>query len=773
VREPAGNLPADVTSFVGRRREITLTKRLLAESRLVTLTGPGGVGKTRLALRVAGNMRRSFRDKAWLVELEELREPTLLTESVVEQLGFGGSGGSDEIDNVVEHLREREMLLVLDNCEHVLEEVSRLADAIIRWCPGVRILATSRQSLGISGEATMVVPPLQVPDIEHLPAAESYEQYASVRLFVDRAKAAVPDFEVDERNGSALMRLCHHLDGNPLAIELAAVRLRALTPQQLEERLGERYELLTAGRRTAPARQQTLRALIDWSWELCSERDQRAWARMCLFSGSFDLPAAEHVARDGLDRSEVLDALHSLVDQSVLLREQDGEEIRFRLLHAMREYGQERLAESGEQELVQQRHCEWYGGVVERFSREWIGPEQVSWTRRLHLEQGNLRVALHMLANDPQHAPAALRMATRLSPYWAIRGLNREARHWIEQALPATARTAPERAPALRIGAWFALLEGDREAVEPALEEAARITAEQGDPVEDAYLAHTRGMAALLRGRFDEAEPLLDAGLRALIEHGSLVGELFARFGLGLARGLGSDPEGGLRLLERGVEITAGYGELFWRSYSLWATAHVEIARGALDRAEAAAKDALRLQRELDNRLGMAFAVDTLAWIAERHGRHERAARLFGASAALWEEVWATPRFYSPVQAARAEHEDRARKALGGQAYREAHSRGNALSPAAAADLALELKRHGRSSSRDNVHPMPVTRRERQIAEQVAQGRTNKEIAEALVIAQRTVEGHVQNILTKLDFSSRAQIAGWLAGQQGRSAENQ
>lgn len=773
VREPAGNLPADVTSFVGRRREITLTKRLLAESRLVTLTGPGGVGKTRLALRVAANMRRAFRDKAWLVELEELRDPSLTVDAVIEQLGLGGPSTTDEIDTVVEHLREREMLLVLDNCEHVLEEASRLVTAIIHWCPGVRILATSRQSLGIGGEATMSVPPLQVPDIERLPASESYEQYASVRLFVDRAKAAVPEFEVDSRNGPALMRLCYHLDGNPLAIELAAVRLRALSPQQLEERLSQRYELLTEGRRTAPARQQTLRALIDWSWELCSDRDQHAWARLCLFSGSFALEAAEHVARNGLSRTDVINALHSLVDQSVLLREQDGDEVRFRLLHAMREYGQEKLANSGEQEQVRRRHCEWYSRLVERFSGEWIGPEQVAWVRRLQLEQGNLRVALQMLANDPDHAQQALRMATRLSPYWAIRGLNREARHWIEQTLPGTPDDASERVPALRVSAWFALLEGDAEAADPALDEASQLAAEQGDPIEEAYLSHTRGMAALLNGQLETAGPLLDRALRTFVEHDSLVGELFARFGLGLVRGLGADPDAGVALLERSVEITAGRGELFWRAHSLWATAHIEILRGALDRAEAAAKDALRLQRELDNRLGMALAVDTLAWISERHGRHERAARLFGASATLWDAVWAMPRFYSPVQAAHAEHERSARRALGDQGFQDAFTRGSALSPAAAADLALEVKKHGRSSARDNVHPMPVTRRERQIAEQVAQGRTNKEIAESLVIAQRTVEGHVQNILTKLDFSSRAQIAGWVAGQQGKSAEGQ
>lgn len=767
VREPTGNLPADVTSFVGRRREITLTKRLLAESRLVTLTGPGGVGKTRLALRVAGNMRRAFRDKAWFVELEELRDPDLVPESVIEQLGLGGPRAGDDVDTIVEHLKNREMLLVLDNCEHVVEQVATLAEAVLRWCPNVRVLATSRQTLGASGESTMVVPPLQVPDIEHLPPPEAYEQYASVRLFVDRAKAAVPEFEVDAHNGPALMRLCHHLDGNPLAIELAAVRLRSLSPQQLEQRLSERYELLTEGRRDAPARQQTLRALIDWSYELCSDRDRTAWARMCLFSGTFDLEAAEHVVRDGLTSGDVLGAIDSLIDQSVLLREEEAGEVRFRLLHALREYGQEKLAASGEQERVRARHREWYSGLVQRFHREWIGPNQAEWVRKLHKEQGNLRVALHSAVSAPETAPEALRTAVRLGNYWGIRGLNGEARHWLDAGLATAPANAPERVSALRVHAWFTLLQGEPDPAVEMLHEAVALSEQHDDPVEDAYLLQTSAMAASFRREVQHARSLLEDALRRFRHLQVLAGELFGLFALGLLRGLHEDRETGLALLEECIELTAQRGEVFWRSYALWATSHLEISRDQPERAEAAAKDALRLQRQLDNRLAMAFSLDSLAWTATRQGRHERAARLAGAATAFWEAVRAAPGFYAAFEATLGEHESASRSALGEQPYREAFDRGYEFSSSAAVDFALEVKKHGRSTARDNVHPMPLTRREREIADLVARGRTNKEIAESLVIAQRTVEGHVQNILTKLDFSSRAQIAGWVAGQKG------
>ncbi|GAA0520768.1 LuxR family transcriptional regulator [Saccharopolyspora subtropica] len=765
VREPAGNLPADVTSFVGRRHEITLTKRLLAQSRVVTLTGPGGVGKTRLAIRVATNMRRSFRDKSWVVELEDVQDGSLVVGAVIEQLRISGPSVGEDLGTVVEQLKNREMLLVLDNCEHVVEDVALLVDAVVRWCPGVRVLATSRQSLGVAGEATMVVPPLQAPDIEHLPPPEAYEQFPSVRLFVDRARAAVPEFEVTPDNATSLMRLCYLLDGNPLAIEMAAVRLRSLSPQQLEERLSERYDLLTEGRRSAPPRQQTLRALIDWSYELASEQDRLAWARVSVFSGSFDLAAAEHIATDGLSETEVLGAIHSLVDKSVLLREEGDGEVRFRLPHTLREYGQDRLAESGELAARQQRHLAWYAELAGRFAAEWLGPDQVAWMQRLHNDQGNLRVALRTAAGAPETAATALRMSTDLWHYWVIRGLNAEARHWLDEALALTPRGLPERVRALRVDAWFALLQGDLDAALPLLDQAAELAAQRGDEVEKAHLALVRGMAAFFADDSPHAVGLLEDSLSRFGKHGDRDGELFALFALGLVKGLTGEHETGLALLSECIRLGEEAGELAWRSFALWGCAQIEVRRSEIERAERAAKEALRLQRQLEHRLGMAFSIDVLAWIAQRQGRHDRAARLFGAASAAWDAVRSAPGFWAAFAADHDAHEAQTRAALGDEAFQEAFDRGRRLSLAQTVDLALEVKRHARVRTGDGPQ-MPLTRRERQIAKLVAQGHTNKEIAETLVIAQRTVEGHVQNILIKLDFSSRAQIAGWLAAQR-------
>ncbi|MDR7300494.1 ATP-binding protein [Haloactinomyces albus] len=768
ARETGGNLPVDVTSFVGRRREITLTKRLLAESRVVTLTGPGGIGKSRLALRVATSMRRVFRDKSWRVELGELTDAALLADTISEQLSLGNTTSGNDVHTLIEYLRHREMLLVLDNCEHLVEACALLVDALVQACPGVRVLATSRQSLGVAGESTMVVPPLQVPDPEHLPPAEAYEQYASVRLFVERAKAVLPEFEPSADNGAVLMRLCHHLDGNPLAIELAVVRLRSLTLHQLEERLTERYELLTEGRRGAPARQQSLRALIDWSWDLCSEQDRRAWAYVSVFSGSFDLDAAEHVIDDSVGHAGAVGIVHSLVDKSVLMYEQEDGEGRYRLPHALREYGQEKLDAAGERESIECRHRDWYGALVERFATEWIGPDQVAWVNRLRKEQANLRAALHSaLADaDPHQATVALRMATRLGQYWGIRSLHGEARHWLDQALVVAAASPLERAAALRANGWFTLLQGDIITATPLLNEATSLTEREDDEIEHAYVTHTRGMAALFQGHLATADDLIETALASFRHHAAPHGELFALFGLGLVRGLDGRSEAGLALLGECLDTTTRLGEVFWRSYALWAVSHIEFSRDALGHAETAAKDALRLQRRMDNRLATTFSVDTLAWIAHRQERNKRAAELFGAAASMWEVTRTAPAFYAPFATDHGRHESRTRAALGEEEYRKHFDRGYQLTTGAAIDYALEVKQHTRAAPRENVHPMPLTRREREIADLVAQGRTNKEIAEKLVIAQRTVEGHVQHILTKLDFTSRAQIAGWIAGRK-------
>ncbi|ASU78268.1 LuxR family transcriptional regulator [Actinopolyspora erythraea] len=782
-RAAGGNLPAEVTSFVGRRREITLTKRLLAESRVVTLTGPGGIGKSRLALRVAANMSRSFRDKTWQVELGELRDPDLVPATVVEQLNVPETSGGGELDNLVEHFREREALLVLDNCEHLVRACVDLVDTLTRACPGLRVLTTSRQSLGAAGESTLVVPPLQAPDPEQLPAAEAYEQYAAVRLFVDRARAVVPEFEVTPDNAPVLMRLCHRLDGNPLAMELAVVRLRSLSPRQLEERLDERYELLSGGRSGAPPRQQTLRALIDWSYDLCTEPERRAWAHLSVFSGSFDLEAAEYVIDGTTERSHAASLVHALVDKSVLLLERSDGPSRYLLPHTLREYGLEKLWAAGERPEAEARHRHWYTGIAQRFAAEWLGAEQVEWVRRLRAEQANLRAALHSVTehgdggetSGEPHAeeagpvaggPAvALRLATALGRYWQLRGAHTEARYWLDRtlALTGTRRAPRERAAALAASAWFTLLHGDVAGARGSLDTATATLQGRDAPLERAHLTRTYGMVALFEQDAATAIRLLDDALETFRRGAEKQGELFALIGLGLAHALDGRTRDGLELLEDALAITTGRGEVYWRSWTLWAIGYLKTAEDRLDRAEPALKEALRLQRRLDNRLAIAFSLDTLAWVAHLRGNDRRAARLFGAAGGAWESARSTPNLYATFAEQHRSHLVATREALGDEAYGDAFDRGYHWEHDTAIDFALEVKQRSRETSRENVHPMPLTSREREIAQLVAQGRTNKEIAEQLVIALRTVEGHVQHILTKLDFTSRAQIAGWVA----------
>ncbi|SFT66148.1 non-specific serine/threonine protein kinase [Actinopolyspora lacussalsi subsp. righensis] len=788
-RAAGGNLPAEVTSFVGRRREITLTKRLLAESRVVTLTGPGGIGKSRLALRVAANMSRSFRDKTWQVELGELHDPDLVATAVVEQLNVAETSTGTELDNLVEHFREREALLVLDNCEHLVQACAELVDTLIRSCPGLRVLATSRQSLGAAGESTLIVPPLQTPDPEQLPAAEAYEQYAAVRLFLDRARAVLPEFEVTPDNAPVLMRLCHRLDGNPLAIELAVVRLRSLAPRQLEERLDERYELLSGGRTGAPQRQQTLRALIDWSYDLCTESERRAWAHVSVFSGSFDLEAAEYVIDGTAERSRAASLVHALVDKSILLRERDDGPSRFVLPHTLREYGLEKLWAAGDLPKAEARHRQWYVSTVRRFAAEWMGAEQVEWVRRLRVEQANLRAALRSMtehgeeSSEDQHAdertsaphgPAvALRMATALGRYWQLRGAHSEARYWLDRTLALTGtRQAPrERAAALASSAWFTLLHGDVSGARGSLDTAAATLEGHDAPLERAHLTRTYGMAALFDNDAASAIRLLETALEVFRRGAEKEGELFTLIGLGVARAVNGNERDGLELLDDALAITTGRGEVYWRSWTLWAIGYLKTITDKPDRAEPALKEALNLQRRLDNRLAIAFTLDTLAWAAHLRGNDKRAARLFGAAGGAWESAHSTPNLYVEFAEQHRAQLVATREALGEDTYNESFDRGYHWQHDTAIDFALETKQRSRETQRENVHPMPLTSREREIAQLVAQGRTNKEIAEQLVIALRTVEGHVQHILTKLDFTSRAQIAGWVAGMRSEQGE--
>jgi predicted ATPase/DNA-binding NarL/FixJ family response regulator len=779
VKVPGGGVEVSglvqgATRFVGRQREVSDAKRLLSASRLLTLTGPGGVGKTRLAVRVAETTKRSFRDGVWIVRLEDLRDRTLLAHTVADKLGLRDQSSRSATETVIEHVRDLNMLLVLDNCEHLVDDCAVFVGALLRACPRLRVLATSRQSLGVYGEAVLAVPPLQVPDPEQRYSPELLEQFDSVRMFTDRAVAVLPEFNVTSSNCAVLASLCFGLDGIPLAIELAAAWLRVLSLEQINERLSERYDLLTKGPRDAPTRQRTLRALIDWSYDLCSGPEQAVWACVSVFDGGFDLAAAEQVAGHGPVAAEEMPLIiGSLLDKSILARQDLDGTVRYRMLETLREYGQERLAAAGDYVAVRRRHRDWYLGLAKTFEREWIGPSQEAWIERLRREHPNLRVALDFCLTQPGEAAAALRLVTQIEDYWTIRGFFTEGRHWLDQALASALEPTRERCAALRVNGWYALLQGDVIAGASLLGEATAITERLDYQVEGARVTLIKGMASLFSGDIENAAALFDRALSKFRAAKERRGELFVLFIYGNTLSVKGEREQGLALLDECLTLTSQYGELFWRSYALWAVCRTELLHGELERAEMAGKEALRSHRRMDNKLGMALVMESVAWVAERQGRYVRAAKLFGIAGAVWNEIGVSPNFFILIAAAHNEHIALARAALGDESFESAFQQGRSLSGEHAMDYALETEP---SSEQPSTHPTKdteslLTPREQQITGLIAEGMSNQQIAAKLVISRRTAETHVEHILTKLGFNSRAQVAAWIAAQRAQPSQ--
>ncbi|SDC41265.1 ATP-binding protein [Actinokineospora iranica] len=760
ARALSTTLSTEMTSYVGRAAEISEVKRLLGVSALVTVTGPGGVGKTRLAAQVAAAARAAFDDNVVCVGLAELREPELVVNTVADHLGLGDRSRSP-IELVIEHLRERRMLLVLDNCEHLIEPCARLAHALLSSCPELVVLATSRQSLGVAGERVRPLAPLAVPEPGE--QAAGVERHDSVRLFLDRATAVVPSFTITRNNVEDVIRLCRALDGLPLAIELAAVRLRSLSVRQLADRLDQRFTLLNRGRRWAPSRHETLRALVDWSHELCDGREQLLWARASVFSGSFDMDAAEEVCSgDGLDRDAVLDVIDALIDKSVLVREEHHGTARYRMLGTLRQHGEDRLRETGELTRTQRRHRDRYLELTRRFAAESLGPDQVRWLDRLTVEHPNLRRALDFCARDPAEAAVGLPMIPAVKEYWMVRGLNTEGRIWLDRLVKAAPVDAPGRADALWMHALLALVQGDRPAFAATLAAAAQTADATGDVRARAYVHHVSGYEALMDADGPAAVDRFGTAAEMLRAHGDLGGELWATHNLGLAISIAGDPERCRRVLRDCVAACVARGEVVHRSWALWSLAACEYLFGDIETAQAHALEVLRLQQRFDARTITAFTLATLAGCATHAGDLRRAARLFGAAAALWRSLGSSPSNYpafdEPVRAATAV----VVAGLGdGEALAE-FAAGAALGFADAVSYALG------ESAEENEHMVaprddPLTKRERQIAELVAQGMTNREIAGRLVIGPRTAESHVERIRTKLGFTNRAQIAAWVA----------
>ncbi|WP_330249278.1 protein kinase [Nocardia sp. NBC_00565] len=762
VRGGGGALPLELTSFVDRRTEVSEVKNLLASSRLVTLTGIGGVGKTRLGLRVAATMR-GLADRVWFVELADVSDPTLLVDVVAATLGLRDESARPLQDALVEFLSARESLLVLDNCEQLVAAVAELVETWLRACPGLRILVTSREPLNIAGEAVLRVSPLTVPDPDREPSMRGLPKYDAVTLFADRAAAVVPGFELSPDNKADVARICARLDGLPLAIELAAARIRMLSPEQILQRLTDRYALLTRSSRDTPTRQQTLRWCIDWSHDLCTPAEQRLWARLSVFAGSFELDAAEQICGPGLSPESPLDVLSSLVDKSILIRDESNDVVRFRLLETIRDYGRQKLHEAGEYADLRRRHRDWYQQLALDAEATWISDRQPYWIARLEREQPNLRDALeYCLSEDTEEAAeAGLRTATALFMYWTFRGLYGEGRRWIDRALAhPRAHSIPERIKAIQVGSAMAATQGDLHSA-TALLAQGRVLADQAPtPMSKALIAAAEGALAVFSGEFADAASCLDRAVEVLKSNREGWLHIGALTLLGMAHQLGGDQTKAIEYHQQVLSITEARGESLYRSIALCDMGITTWQQGERHRAIELLKKALRVNRQVHSPVVTALSFEALAWTADTADA-ERKAVLMGAA----EELWRSTGSGAGILPDRLRYHDEcvrmARSRLGARGFDAAFRQGRAMGVDAAVAYALEEQ-----LTDTTLAPGPsaaLTKRESQVADLIAQGLTNKQIAAKLVISPRTAQGHVEHILTKLGFTSRTQIAAWIA----------
>jgi predicted ATPase/DNA-binding CsgD family transcriptional regulator len=760
-----GTTAAGITSFVGRRDDIASVRHLFSVTRLVTLTGIGGVGKTRVALQVASEMRRAFPHGAHLVELASLTDPALVPQAVIDALEIPARGAVEPRTALTDFLRNRRLLLVLDNCEHLVDATVDLLDHLLRSAPGVSVLATSRQALHVTGEHIHPVRPLLVPDPEDELAPGSALDYPSVALFADRSAAVVPGFAVTPENEAAVVRLCHRLEGIPLAIELAAVRLRVLTVDDLANRLDNRFQILREGSRNLPRRHQTLQSLIDWSHDLCTPAERLLWARASVFAGGFGSNAAEAICADErLPMRDVLDTIAGLVDKSMVIREEHAGEVRFHMLETIREYGHARLVASGERDEVARRHRDWCARLVTTAGAEWAGPQQEAWASRLRLDHPNIRVALEYCLAEPGEARIGLGMSAQLW-FWGVMDHMAEAGLWLDRLLAADTEPSRERAWALAMRAFHVMYGGgDRALLDRCAREAHAIAAAAGDAGTIALANHVSAYQRYLGSREDlvAATPLFQEALAQYTAAGvptqysdSLRIELAVTY-IELDR-----PELASSIVDELYARCSAAGESWIRSYALWVRGMLALIDDDLDAAERDLFDALRIKAAFRDTLGLALTLEVVGWAAAAQGDGERAAALFGGTDAVWESL-GSPK----LRRMRSRFESMSRESVGDARFEAAYARGAALPIDHTVAHALRQEPSPPAERGTEVADSPLTAREHEVAELVAEGMSNKEIAARLVISPRTAEGHVEKMLGKLGFSTRAQIAAWVTARQ-------
>jgi non-specific serine/threonine protein kinase len=805
-------LPSEISSFVGREDQIDALVGLLGRTRLLSLVGPGGIGKTRLALRIANELTGVHPDGVWLTDLSSVTDPMQIPHAIAASLEVHEQPEVTLPVTLVGHLAAKRTLLVLDNCEHLLDGCATLTDNLLRGCPHLQILTTSREGLGIVGETVWQVPALSVPASAQAPHLDQLRKCEAVQLFVERAVATSPDFRLTAENASCVSQICRRLDGIPLAIELAAARARLLSVQEIASNLDDSFRLLTGGSRTGAPRHRTLSAALDWSYELLSKAERTLFERLSVFAGGWTLEAAERVcAGDCITVDNVLELVGHLVDKSlVAVQEKQDGATRYRLLETVRQYARDRLADSIAEEEVLQRHVDYFIAFGEQACPHLRGgPNAAVWLRRVQGEQENLRCALRWCV-DHGDCERGLQLAGAVWRFWYLRGSVTEGREWLRALLDLSrgSEQSPARARALNGAGVLANQQGDYLAALPLHLESLRIWQELGDQESVGRSLNNLGALALHRGDHQQAITLLEEALASARARGDKVGEARAlgnlehcfedqgNFGAarvavaaetavheeiqdkaGMAGGLSKlgfwalvegDMAAAAALCERGLGFAR---ELCDDPLIAWACLDLGLVR--LHQSDWVSGQAL-LEESLGLR-GYSFADDPtriplclagLAWIAAAQGKPDRALRVFSAASGLRDQCFSPPhhargRLAGPPFDARSLERwlPAARAALGEHAAAAACAAGRALSLESAIAEALGVDETSTVVHERNHGALTV--REREVVRLLATGASNREVAEELVIAVPTAERHVANILNKLGLRTRAQVAVW------------
>ncbi len=768
------------------------------QTRLLTLCGPGGVGKTRLGIRVAEELADEFADGVCFDSLAPIRDPELVIPTIARTLGLSELGEGPLSERLGELLKARDLLLVLDNFEQVVEAAPRVAE-LLAVCPRLKVLVTSREVLHLSCERVFPVPPLGLPDVEQLPEdILALSEYGAVAFFVQRARMAKPDFRLTEENAPVVAEICVRLDGMPLAIEFAAARLRLISPRAILDRLRHRLRLLKGGPRDAPDRQKTLRDAIGWSYDLLGAQERLLFGRVSVFAGGCTLEAAEAVCDPGEDLAEeVLDLLGSLMDKSLLNREEteDGEG-RFWMLETVKEYALEQLEAAGEEERIRRAHTAYYLTLVEEARPETKGPRQTEWFDRLESEHDNLRAALSW-SLEGGDAEMALRLVANLWWFWYKRGHLSEGRRWLEEVLEKGASPAPARAEALNGAGVLARNQSDYDQARAWLEESLVLRRELGDKTGTSMVLVDLGTVAGDRGDPAQAAAFFEKSLRLKRELGDMWGTALVLGNLGVATHHRGDLADAAALLEESLKLFRVLGDKASIAWTFGILGEVAEDKGQYEKAADSYQESLTLYRNAGDKEGIADLTGSLGRIARIQGDYRGAARLYNESLRLYKELgnklgtakdlegiaalraacgqpkpatklWAAAEALREEISAPLENMERtkhepiiatARKALGEAAFANAWAEGRKLTPEQALEAWREQAASGFEPTRTPAQIAGLTAGEIEVLRLAASGMTNAKVAEKLFVSHRTVEAHLRSIYRKLGVASRTEAA--------------